>query len=611
MPKVKRQRRERTDEWQQLRLLTTWPEQTAYELIRPIVLFGQVPAERARETGAAERTLHRQAQRFETYGMAGLLRPSPKQRADAHRSLPQALRRAIVELKVEYPAFRPHEIATICSIRFGRRPSPHTVTRVLAGSTLPARRARRYPANAEMADAAERRLAIIRLHIEGWNARNIAGYLQISRTTVHTTLRRWIEEGVRGLDDKSHANTHRVRKVTLAAQSTVRKLQQNPELGEFRIHAALKQLGISLSPRTCGRILALNRRLYGLPTPQRAPREPREKQPMPFKATRRHEFWSVDVRYIEQHQIPEIAGPFYVISVLENFSRAILASDIFQRQDLTAYLIVLHAAICQHGAPEALVSDGGTIFRAKQAMVIYEELGIRKERIATRQAWQNYIETCFNVQRRMADVHFARATSWEEAKQVHAGWVADYNYQPHYAHRLREDQRHSPSEVLDWVHGRWHSPEELHRIFYATRFARRLDRSGYVRFWHWRLYGEEALGKRGATLWLYNETLTVALPKRPSPNSPSSMSPTRNTCARCASHVDSRRPITRRNCPYGRPVRCSGISFDVCPSMPRVDRPRGARRSSSNRSSHDSPPPPLQARRDGVAATGLSHDLEQ
>lgn len=30
------------------------------------------------------------------------------------------------------------------------------------------------------------------------------------------------------------------------------KLQENPELGELRTHAALLQLGIKLIPRTCG-----------------------------------------------------------------------------------------------------------------------------------------------------------------------------------------------------------------------------------------------------------------------------------------------------------------------------------------------------------------------
>ena len=44
----------------------------------------------------------------------------------------------------------------------------------------------------------------------------------------------------------------------MRAIAAVRKLQENPELGEFRVHAALAQIGIHLSPRTCGRILALN-----------------------------------------------------------------------------------------------------------------------------------------------------------------------------------------------------------------------------------------------------------------------------------------------------------------------------------------------------------------
>ena len=87
---------------------------------------------------------------------------------------------------------------------------------------------------------------------------------------------------------------------------------------------------------------------------------------MPFAAVRRHQYWSVDVRY---HQLGA-AKPAYVISILENFSRALLASAISPRQDLTAYLIVLRAAVEAHGAPEVLVSDGGGVFRANQARAI-------------------------------------------------------------------------------------------------------------------------------------------------------------------------------------------------------------------------------------------------
>jgi hypothetical protein len=73
-----------------------------------------------------------------------------------------------------------------------------------------------------------------------------------------------------------------VRKVDLKAIDAVRRLQQNPNLGEFRVHAALAQMGIHLSPRTCGRILVLNRKLYGL---QKLKAGRQEKKPMPFSST--------------------------------------------------------------------------------------------------------------------------------------------------------------------------------------------------------------------------------------------------------------------------------------------------------------------------------------
>jgi putative transposase len=76
-----------------------------------------------------------------------------------------------------------------------------------------------------------------------------------------------------------------VRKVTLRAMKAVRRLQQNPNLGEFRLHAALAQVSIHLRPRTCGRIPALNRVLYSL-----------EKRELPFAARRRHQYSTVDVR---------------------------------------------------------------------------------------------------------------------------------------------------------------------------------------------------------------------------------------------------------------------------------------------------------------------------
>ncbi len=106
-------RMEPTDDWQQLDLLARFAEQHTYELIRPVVLFGHSPAERARLTGAPQRTLYRQAARFEREGMASLFGP-PK--VERHRTLSGEIQRAILTRKAEHPAFHDYQIATICGV---------------------------------------------------------------------------------------------------------------------------------------------------------------------------------------------------------------------------------------------------------------------------------------------------------------------------------------------------------------------------------------------------------------------------------------------------------------------------------------------------------------
>lgn len=511
MPPRKRQRIAHTEDWNTIQQRTLWPEQEQYELIRPIVLFGDTPAERAEQTQAAERTLYRKADRFDQEGMMSLFESQQASRGETSRTVPAPMRQAIVDLKAEYPEFTPNELATIGYVQFDRRLSRHTVQRILAEGPPPSRKTRRYPPYAEITDPVERRLAVVRLHSEGWSISSISRYLEVSRPTIYQILHRWIEEGVKGLDDKSRAPKSPSRKVTLEAMQEVKRLQRNPELGEWRIHAALKMLGIHLSPRTCGRILALNRSLYGFKMPKK---ELHESRPHPYKAEYRHHIWSVDLRYIETHRLGD-DKPVYIISILDNFSRAILASGISRTQNLTDYLIVLFAAIRQHGAPAMLVSDSGSIFKAKQAMKIYESLGIQKEQIQKRQAWQNLIESQFNLMRRLADWDFAQDSTWTQMLTTHAKWIANHNYQPHYAHKDRQDGRHSPAEVLGWVRGKMRSPEELHRIFYETRFLRRLNKVGYLRFRHWRIYGEYGLSRQQVAIWLYEEHLTVEFTDQP------------------------------------------------------------------------------------------------
>ncbi|MFL5586868.1 MAG: helix-turn-helix domain-containing protein [Ktedonobacteraceae bacterium] len=290
MPRSKRPQRERTHDWQKIRQYTLWPEQTVYELLRPVVLFNESAAERAKETGTAERTLQRKAEQFEQHGMASLFPKEPASSADASRSLPPDMRQLIVDLKAEHPAFRPHEIATICYVRFGRKPSHHSVQRVLADGPQPSITARRFPLYGQIADGYQRRRIVVQLHAEGWSISTISAYMQTSRHTIYDILKRWATEGHTGLDDKPPIPHEPARKVSFQDIQEVRRLARNPELGAYRVMAALEQIGIKLSQRTCGRLLALNRNLYGL---EKLKRSPHSKKEMLFKASFRHQYWSV------------------------------------------------------------------------------------------------------------------------------------------------------------------------------------------------------------------------------------------------------------------------------------------------------------------------------
>jgi putative transposase len=505
MPGPKRSRRERTHDWEQIQQRTLWPEQELYEQIRPILLFGETAGERAKEIDVPERTLSRKADEFERYGMRSLFSSEEQggERATG-KTLPEDVRQLIVDLHTELPTMSWREIAEVCYIQCGRRPDHKSVKHIATSHHLSSLQARRYQPWHLIPDPAERKLAVIRLHSEGWSVTSIAEYLQTSRPTIYATLQRWTEEGVAGLEEKSKARKG-PRKVTLKVTNEVRKLQENPLLGKFRVHTALFRMGIEVSPATCARIMAANRQLYGIERPQR---QPRPKLEMPFKATRRHEFWSCDARYIEEHLLPD-PKPVYVITIFENFSRMVLSSTISPTQNQWDYLAVLVDAIRRYGAPEALVTDGGGIFASNVAMQLYDMLGIRKERIDPGEPWQNYAETLFSIQRRLTDHAFSNARTWPEIQQAHQTWWINYNTEHHYAHRERQDGRHSPSDVLRGVLGRTYPEEVLSRVLYATQITRHVDKHGYVTFRNWRFFGENGLAGGQVCVWLYEGTLKI------------------------------------------------------------------------------------------------------
>ncbi len=131
-------------EWKNLEAQCLWPEQIAYEIIRPCQLEKQSITQRAVEVGLHPRTIARKLERFQQLGLPGLVPDSPDDTVD-HRRLPLEVREEILRLKAEYPAFIAHEIAVICAIRFQRASDTRVVQHVLNTYPSPTQPERRFP----------------------------------------------------------------------------------------------------------------------------------------------------------------------------------------------------------------------------------------------------------------------------------------------------------------------------------------------------------------------------------------------------------------------------------------------------------------------------------
>ncbi len=94
-------------------------------------------------------------------------------------------------------------------------------------------------------------------------------------------------------------------------------------------------------------------------------------------------------------------------------------------------------------------------------------------------------------------------------QHAHQTWWTNYNVEHHYAHRERQDGRHSPVAVLRGMLGRTYPEEVLSRVLYATQFTRHFDKQGYVRFKNWRFFGENGLAGAEVSVWVYEGTLKV------------------------------------------------------------------------------------------------------
>ena len=475
----------------------TCETQQRYHSISPCLAGKRSAEEQADALGLSYSTVCRWLRQFREEGMPGLFPATEYPRE------PQTPERVIVTLliyKGQAPSASQRELARVLNATTGQSIHHETVKALLERYPLwrypEFQHLIRYPAPT---DPQLLRLEMVKLQRQGWTEKRIAQLLRCSRNTVMKWLRRARLAELQPRDDRqswlidlSRAPIHPPRKVQFGTIHAVLTLQKKyGYAGWFRIKGYLERdYGIYLSPTTIKKIMALNRRVHLAPLRPIKVEEPREIREGPKKSRYPFERIFVDLRYLD-------AKPggvqLYSCTLLEGFSRTILAGSLTTDQDAGVLLHVYFQALLRWGLWAELISDHGGQFRDHDWVRVNKRLGILHEMYPKGHPWQNLIESYFGIEARLGEYQWERCKTIEAAQEFHRELIRDYNRLPHWAHHLRQDRKHSPLAVLGEAQGKRIEPSDLERAF-GQRYSQRMtDVHGFVRIGRWKIYIEESL----------------------------------------------------------------------------------------------------------------------
>jgi transposase len=506
------------EEFAQLQLNFIDPFQHHYEVIRPVVLFGETVAARSRQTGIERTQISEKARRFVEGGMLALADRRPEHAGRKLHDYPEPVAAYILSLKHLYPPIHYQEIVRIIQRKFGYTTNHSTLKRFLDRHPIQVQLALNWTYFHDFEDAYQARWTVVRMWAEGWSKKSIAGCLRLSRKHVHAIIAAFERDAFAGLEDqRTRPPDHPANQLTLPLMQEILDIQRDyPRAGRFRVHGLLSQQLEEQgraekvpSERTVGRAMAINRQFHGAPPSWVSDKRPdapdNEPKQLPYQPLYRHHYWFIDIRYLVQRD----GNWVYSICILEGYSRKILAGMASSYQDEIAVLQILAAALAEYGCPAGLVSDNGAVFDAEVYKAILAALDIERCPIEKGKPWENLIEAQFKVQLRLADHKFEQAETLDALQAEHARFIETFNTTPHWAHQEREDGLQTPVDVLAWVRGRLVEPDTLRQVLRQVQLERLVDRRGYISVQRFYIYAERGLARQRVSVWLYEGRLHI------------------------------------------------------------------------------------------------------
>ncbi len=181
---------------------------------------------------------------------------------------------------------------------------------------------------------------------------------------------------------------------------------------------------VQLTPRQVHKVL----QEYGL-AGERQPIEAEPKGSRRFERQCPNELWQMDIMVYRLQR----TGHIYLISVLDDYSRFIVAHKVTTTADAQSVISVFKAAIEEHGLPNQMLTDRGSQFHAWRGMAHFEELlsNLQVEHLLTKpqspqtigkiESWHR------NLQRELLRQKWFETV--EDAQKAIAEYVRYYNYE--------------------------------------------------------------------------------------------------------------------------------------------------------------------------------------
>jgi transposase InsO family protein len=189
-----------------------------------------------------------------------------------------------------------------------------------------------------------------------------------------------------------------------------------PNFGKQRLANILYHQGIVISPNTVQRIVR-----------QHAPPGPPVTCPpchwSAFEALAPHALWAMDICYLYTRKHDGFDR--YLITILDDHSRTVIASGLYERQTVSEVVEVLKNAVLTYGVPQRLVCDRGSQFTCSEFRRVCAVI-----QLAVDYAPPQYPQYKGKIERffRTARSEMPRAQVPELATGLHALWIEEYNH---------------------------------------------------------------------------------------------------------------------------------------------------------------------------------------